>query len=91
MSELFLNKLRLSTVDYVASNNKSHGGCLLNCAVVIHHALELISGSVNGEDQENNLKFRNCTMAQISKTTYCHAIVSGLREENIPSFFCALS
>ena len=28
--------------------NKSHGECLLNCAVVIHHALELISGSVNG-------------------------------------------
>ena len=48
MRELFLSKLRLSTVDYVASNNKSHGGCLLNCAVVIHHALELISGSVNG-------------------------------------------
>ena len=38
----------IATVDYAASNNKSHGGCLLNCAVIIHHALELISGSVKG-------------------------------------------
>ena len=35
--------------------------------------------------------FNNCAMAQRQYTTYCHAIVSGLKEENTPSFFCALS
>ena len=35
--------------------------------------------------------FSNCTMAQSQQTTYCHAIVSGLKEENTPSFFCAFS
>ena len=33
--------------------------------------------------------FSNCAMTQ--SQPYCHAIVSGLKEENTPSFFCALS